>query len=101
MADEHLPAPWCPRNREREVVEIDRGGWISGGCSDPEPEPAAPILPLTGAALQAAYGDRWVIDWNPLGVWTAERTEGNTVHYLVDKRAWVLAKKIEQAERDD
>jgi hypothetical protein len=104
---------------EDEVSAPVDHGWVSGTSgtyshpADPPPNSPrsggsyptvgeeAPILPLSGDALVRQYGDRWAIEWNPIGVWTAERTEGTTVHYLVDKRAWVLAAKIEAPERDE
>jgi hypothetical protein len=52
---------------------------------------------MTGAMLREMY-PAWTIERNPLGVWTAEQATGSEVRYLVARRAWELAAKIEHAE---
>ncbi len=37
MAENHLPAPWCPRN---EIIRTEHGGWISGGSASDQILPA-------------------------------------------------------------
>jgi hypothetical protein len=91
MADEHLPAPWCPRNEI--IIRDDTAGWISGSSGSDRPH--------TVAALARAY-PAWAITFEPLlAVYTAERRDGTSVHVLAAHRPSDLAAKIEAAEDDD
>jgi hypothetical protein len=52
--NDHIPAPWCPRN---EVVLPDAGGWLSG--------PSITAETVTAEAITA--GDRLVLDDGTIG----------------------------------
>jgi hypothetical protein len=84
---------------EDTVSEPIDHGWVSGTSGTEE----IPVMdmPMTGDLLRETYRD-WTIALNEsLGVWTAEQATGSEVRYLVARRAWELAAKIEQAERDE
>jgi len=99
---------WCARRRDdhKKVINADTAEHLAEELEFEVSEPlgggVVPVMDMamTGALLRDMYGDRWVIEQNPLGVWTAEQTTGSEVRYLVARRAWELSAKIEAAERD-
>ena len=79
------PSPEPPRD--------DTSGWVSGSSGSERPGLAA--------ALARAYPD-WAVTFEPLlGVYTAERRDGTSVHVLAAHSASALAIKIEAADADD
>ena len=67
------------------------------------PSPAAGALPAQpdpGGELQRLYGDRWQIELEDLGVWSAVRKseDGRHIRCLVARTAAELMAKLETAE---
>jgi hypothetical protein len=127
MADEHLPASFCPRRQ-------DTTGWVSGSsgaeatcqrCGQPKPddgndwcascenENAADVLAAlrgtgsSGAEVQTiaeflhTYGDRWQLEEHPaFRVWLAvHRPTPTSEHVIVAEEITDLAAKIAAAEQ--
>jgi hypothetical protein len=69
LAENHLPAPWCPRN---EIIRIDHGGWLSSTSASDQVrpadlEPGDRIVRPDGVAVTVertrSGGRGWVIWW--------------------------------------
>ncbi len=62
----------------------------------PAPEPAA----ITGRDLAERFGDRWLIEQEHPGVWSAGRrsADGRRIRVIIGPSAAELAGKLEAAE---
>jgi hypothetical protein len=92
---------WCARlhDNHSKIINADSPAHLAEALEDTVSEPIPLMdMAMTGAMLREMY-PAWVIEQNLLGVWTAEQTTGSEVRYLVAKRAWELAAKIEAAEQ--
>jgi hypothetical protein len=91
MADEHLPAPWCPRNEI--IIRDDSAGWISGSSGSERP--------ATVAALSRRYPG-WIIMFDAAAaIFTAEKRSGTALHVLAAHLPSDLAAKIEAAGQSE
>ena len=90
---------------EDSVSEPVGHGWLSGTSgterSYPHPDDPPPDMPVTAAVLRAMYRDWEIIRDERLGAWTAERRDGNGLHFIAAVQAWELGLKIKAAESDD
>jgi hypothetical protein len=86
LAENHLPAPWCARNRD------DSTGWVSGS-SGSEVQTIAEFL--------HTYGDRWQLEEHPaFHIYVAvHRPSPTAQHVIVAEEITELAAKIAAAEQ--
>jgi hypothetical protein len=64
------------------------------------PSPVIPALPDSGGELQRLYGDRWDIQLEGLGVWSAvhKSEDGRHIRCLVARTPAELMAKLETAK---
>jgi hypothetical protein len=110
---------WCARRRDdhKKVINADSAehlaeylenevskpidhGWLSGTCGA-GPDGAIPLLdmPATGDLLREMYPGWTITRDEALGAWTAEKRDGNELHFLAAIEAWELSLKIKAAEQ--